>query len=180
MKNFQANLLIVLALALCVLCAFQWHLQTVQRNAIETQNQMLFQKNADIQGFTNSIATLNQQVIQIDARMTELKTVAATNEALALAQKAELTRWQLIGAGWTNEIAQYKTGVETLSTKLNEAYTGIKAQNTTITNLLTQRDDFVKKYNDEVKDRNDIVAKYNELAKQVEKLQAAGGDGTNK
>jgi hypothetical protein len=117
--------------------------------------------------------------VQMEARITELKTAAATNETLIIAQRAELTRWQFINAGLANEIVQYKTGVESLSAKLKEAYTGINAQNTTITNLLTQRDDFVKKYNDEVKERNDIVAKYNELAKQVEKLQA-GGDSTNK
>ncbi len=180
MKNFQANLLVVLALALCGLCAFQWHIQTVQRNEIETQNQMLFQKNSDIQGFTNSIATLNQQVMQMDARITELKTAAATNEQLAISQKAEIARWQFISAGLTNEITQYKTGVDMLQVKLKEAYAGISEQNVAFTNLLAQREEFVKKYNDEVKDRNDIVAKYNDLAKQVEKLQAAASDSSNK
>jgi chromosome segregation ATPase len=180
MKNFQANLLVIFALALCGLCAFQWHIQTLQRNEIETQNQMLFQKNSDIQGFTNSIATLNQQVMQMDARITELKTSAATNEQLAIAQKAEITRLNFIGGGLTNQIAQYKTGVDTLQAKLKEAYAGISEQNTAITNLVAQREEFVKKYNDSVKDRNDVVAKYNELAKQVEKLQAAASDSSNK
>ena len=36
MKHFQSNLLIVLALALCGLCAFQWYEQTVQRDEITT------------------------------------------------------------------------------------------------------------------------------------------------
>ena len=39
--------------------------------------------------------------------------------------------------------------------------------------LVAQRDEFVKKFNDEVKDRNEIVNKYNELVRQVEKNQAA-------
>ena len=38
--------------------------------------------------------------------------------------------------------------------------------------LVAQRDEFVKKYNDEVQDRNNVVAKYNDLARQMEKLQA--------
>jgi len=39
--------------------------------------------------------------------------------------------------------------------------------------LVDQRDEFVKKFNDEVKDRNEVVNKYNELVRQVEKNQAA-------
>jgi len=55
---------------------------------------------------------------------------------------------------------------------LKEAYTGIEQQNETITNLVSQRDDVVKKFNDEVKDRNDVVAKYNDLVKQVQTQQS--------
>ena len=64
--------------------------------------------------------------------------------------------------------------MDTLEAKLKEAYAGIEKQNETITNLVAQRDDFVKKFNDEVKDRNDVVAKYNELAEQVKKQQGGG------
>ncbi len=62
----------------------------------------------------------------------------------------------------TNEIAQYKAGVDALEAKLKEAYAGIDKQNAAISNLVAQRNDLVQKYNDEVKDRNDVVAKYNE------------------
>jgi uncharacterized coiled-coil DUF342 family protein len=55
---------------------------------------------------------------------------------------------------------------------LKEAYEGIARQNESLTNLVAQRDEFVKKFNDSVNDRNDIVAKYNELAAQIEKLQS--------
>jgi chromosome segregation ATPase len=172
MKNFQANLLIVLALALCGLCAFQWYEQTLQRNEITTMNGILYDKNVAIQDATNSIATLNHQVAQMDARLTEIKAAAATNAKLVVSQKAEIVQFQFTSANLTNEIAQYRTAVDTLESKLKEAYSGIAQQNETITNLVAQRDDFVKKINDEVKDRNDIVAKYNDLVKQVQQLQS--------
>lgn len=174
MKNFQANLLVVLALALCGLCVFQWYEQTLQRNEITTMNGMLYEKNIAIQDATNSIATLNHQIAQMDARITEIKAAAATNEQLVVSQKAEIAQLQFTGANLTNELAQYKTAVDTLTAKLKEAYAGIEQQNTTITNLVAQRDDFVKKLNDEVKDRNDVVAKYNDLASQMQKLQNGG------
>ena len=175
MKNFQQNLLIGLALALCGLCAFQWYEQTIQRNEITTLNGMAYDKNVAIQAATNSIATLNHQIEQLDASLTEIKAVAVTNEQLVAVQKLELTRLQRVGANLTNEIAQYQAAVDTLQSKLKDAYAGIRQQNETITNLIAQCDDLVKKFNDSVKDRNDVVAKYNELAAQIQKLQQGGG-----
>ena len=174
MKNFQQTLLIALALALCGLCAFQWHEQTLQRDEITTMNGILYYKNIAIQDATNSLATLTHQVGQMDARLTEIKAAAATNEQLVVSQKAEIFRLQFAVANLTNEIAQYKAAVDTLQAKLKEAYAGINQQNGTITNLVGQRDELVKKFNDSVKDRNDIVAKYNDLISQMQRPQ--GGE----
>ena len=168
MKNFQVNLFIVLALGLCGLCAWQWYEQTVQRTEIQTLNQLVYDRDASIQNYTNSIATLNHQINVMDASLTEMKAAAATNEQLVISQKAEITQLQFPNQNFTNEIAQYKTAVNTLEAKLKDAYAGIDKQNAAITNLVAQRNDLVQKYNDEVKDRNDIVAKYNDLAKQVQ------------
>ena len=172
MKNFQQNLLIILALALCGLCAWQWYEQTIQRDEIGTLNGIVYQKNADIQNDTNSIAVLNHQIEQMDARITEIKSAAATNEQLVVSQKREISRLEFNNLNLTNEVNQYKQVVETLQSKLKDAYADIGKQNGTITNLVAQRDDFVKKFNDSVKDRNDFVAKYNELVGQVQKQQS--------
>jgi len=168
MKNFQVNLFILLALGLCGLCARQWYEQTVQRDEIQTLNQMVYDRNAAIQGYTNSIATLNHQVNQMDASLAEIKAAAATNDQLIISQKAEIAQLQFANNNFTNEIAQYKTAVDALEAKLTDAYAGIGKQNEAITNLVAQRNDLVQKYNDEVKDRNDVVEKYNELAKQIQ------------
>jgi chromosome segregation ATPase len=107
----------------------------------------------------------------MDASLTEMRATAATNEQLIISQKAQIVQLQFANENATNEIAQYKAGVDALEAKLKEAYAGIDKQNVAISNLVTQRNDLVQKYNDEVKDRNDIVEKYNELAKQIEKQQ---------
>ena len=172
MKNLQVNLFILLALGLCGLCARQWYEQTVQRDEIQTLDQMVYDRNAAIQGYTNSIATLNHQVNQMDASLTEMKADAATNEQLVISQKAQIEQLQFQNENFTNEIAQYKDAVSTLESKLKDAYAGIEKQNESITNLVAQRDDFVKKYNDEVKERNDVVDKYNDLVKQVQQQQS--------
>jgi chromosome segregation ATPase len=176
MKHFQVNLLIVLALALCGLCARQWYEQTIQRNEIQALDQLVYDRNAAIQGYTNSIATLNHQVNRMDARLTEIKAAAATHEQLVISQKAEIAQLQFANGNLTNEIAQYKQAVDALESKLKEVYAGIDRQNEAITNLVAQRNDLVRKYNDEVKDRNDVVAKYNELVKQIQ----SGGKSADK
>ena len=174
MKNFQQNLLLILALGLCVLCVYQWYEQAMQRKEIEGLGQAAFEKSVLIRDYTNSIATMNHQIAEMDAHLAELKETAKTNEQVILSQKRELNRLEATSEALTNEIAQYKQAVDSLTVRLKEAYDGIKKQDDAIKELVAQRDEFVKKYNDEVKDRNDIVTKYNELAEQVKKLQGGG------
>jgi len=172
MKNFQVNLFVVLALGLCGLCVFQWYEQTVQRTTIQSLNRMVYDRDAAIQNYTNSLATLDQQVDQMDSSLTKMKAEAATNQQLIASQRAKIEQLQFANENFTNEIVQYKAGVNALEAKLKEAYADIDKQNAAITNLVAQRNGLIQKYNDEVKDRNNIVAKYNDLAKQVEKQQS--------
>jgi chromosome segregation ATPase len=171
MKNFQQNLLIVLALGLCGLCAWQWYAQTVQRDTIQDLNKLVYDRNAEIQGYTNSIATLNAKVSDMDVHMTALKATVVSNEEVMVSQKAQITQLQFEHDNDTNEIAQYKAAVDTLDSRLKDAYGDLEKQNETITNLVSERDGLVEKYDSLATNRNDIVEKYNALVKQVESGQ---------
>lgn len=167
-------MLIVLALGLCGLCAWQWYGQTVQRNQMESMNQLLNQKIAAIQDYTNSIHTLDNQVAQMDAHITELKGTIKTNEDIILNQKRQMNGMEATNEVMSSEIEQYKVGVKKLEDKLKEAFDGIQKQNDAIKVLVSQRDDFVEKLNASIKERNNIVSNYNDLVLRFEKLQ---GDG---
>lgn len=179
MKNFQQNLLIVLALGLCCLCAYQWYGQTLQRNEMQGLNQLIYEKSTAIQGYTNSIKTMDRQIAELDGRITELKGTVKTNDQLILTQKREINKLEATAEGLTNEVTQYKQVVDTLNSKLKEAFDGIKKQNESIKQVVAQRDELVQKLNDSVKDRNNVVSKYNELVGRVEQLQS-GGKSSNK
>jgi len=174
MKNFQQNLLILLALSLCALCVYQWHGQTVQRTEFEKSNQIVYEKTAAIQGYTNSIKTMDHQIAQMGAELAQLRTAAKTNEQLMVFQKGEINKLQATAGGLTNQIGEYKKAVDTLEANLKEAYAGIQKQNESLKELVAQRDEFVKKFNDSVKERNDIVNKYNDLVDRVQKQQSGG------
>jgi uncharacterized coiled-coil DUF342 family protein len=165
MKNFQRNLFIVLAIALCGTCAYQWYLQAVQLNTIEKLNQIIFQKSSDIQGYTNSIKTMDADIDQLHDRIAQLKQAAVSNDQWAITEKREVARLQSASDLMTNELVDYKAAVDSLTNKLTEAYEGEKE-------LVAQRDEFVKKLNDSIKSQNDLTAKYNQLVDRFNKLQA--------
>src|ERR1700722_10757823 len=117
MKNFQQNLLIFLAIALCGLCAYQWYGQTIQRGEVQKLNQTTYDKSVAIRDYTNSIATLSHQISQMDASLTELRNAAKSNADMIAGQKADIGLLNRANEKLTNEIAQYQSAVGTLTNK---------------------------------------------------------------
>jgi hypothetical protein len=87
MKSLQQNLLILVALSLCVLCVYQWYGQTLQRNDIQGLEQTVYVKSAAIQAYTHSIQTMDHQIAEMDVRITQIKAEAKTNADLVVTQR---------------------------------------------------------------------------------------------
>ena len=176
MKNFLQNLLIALAMGLCVLCAWQWYVQTQLHIQGETLQKTIFRQAAEIQGYTNSIKNTDAEVAGLSTRINELKQAAMTNEQAGFEQKREIIRLNKSSEVLSNEIGQYKVIVDKLEAKLKEAAEGIEKQNEAFKKLVAERDDAIQKYNDSIKERNALAEKYNNLVERFNKLQAAGAD----
>ena len=180
MKNFQQNLLILLALALCGLCAWQWYVQTLLHSeGTELQN-TIFKQATEIEDYTNSIKNMNAEIAGLSTRINELKQASMTNDQADSRQKREILRLRSSGGAMSNEIVQYKDMVDKFAAKLKEASDGITKQNDAIKELAAERDNAIRKYNDSVKDRNALAEKYNNLVERFNKLQGAGGTGAPK
>ena len=173
MKNFLQNLLMVLALGLCGLCAWQWSVQTRLHIQGEALQQTLFNQAAAIQGYTNSIKNMDAEIAGLSAHVSELKQTVLTNEQTSLEQKKEILHLRLSSEVMSNEISQYKEIVDKLEAKLKEASDGIVKQNEAIKKLAGERDEAIQKYNDSIKERNALAGKYNDLVEKFNKLQAA-------
>jgi chromosome segregation ATPase len=180
MKNFQQNLLVLLSLGLCGLCAWQWYIQTLLHGQGQELQKTIFQQAGDIQAYTNSIKNMDAEISGLSTRVNELKQAAMSNELVAVQQKHEIFHLQSISEAMSNEIVQYQAAVDKLEAKLKEASAGIEKQNDSIKLLITERDDAIKKYNDSIKERNALVEKYNDLVDRFKKLQAGGASDSAK
>jgi chromosome segregation ATPase len=180
MKNFLQNLLIVLALGLCALCAWQWYIQTRLHLEGESLQQTVFNQAAAIQSYTNSISNMEAEISGLSTHVNELKQTALTNELVASEQKHEILRLHASSEMLSNEIVQYKDAVDKLEAKLKEASDGILKQNDAIKKLADERNGAIQKYNDSMKERNALAEKYNSLVERFNKLQAAGAPDTGK
>ncbi len=180
MKNLHQNLLIFFAIALCGLCVWQWYGQTAEREHVDELTRIIFDKSTAIQTYTNSIATLNSQIAQLDAGLSGMKQFVKTNADTIRDQSRQIHDLDAANAALTKSVAQYRGAFEKTQDRLKEAYAGIEKQNLALKQLAEQRDEFVQKYNDSVKQRNEVVKQYNDLVAQVEKIQAAAAKNSGR
>jgi uncharacterized phage infection (PIP) family protein YhgE len=184
MKSFQQNLLMALAFALCGLCAWQWHFQTVQRGWLADKNREINQRETAIEGYTNSLNKMNQQFTRMDQTIAglndDLKQSLKTNGEFIILQKRQIARLGASNDTLLSDMAQYTNAVAALQSSLDTAYDGIKKQNAVVEQLAAQRDEFIQKYtnmvnkyNDTVSQYNDLVGKYTNVVDRLNKLQSA-------
>lgn len=191
MKSFQQNLLIALAFALCGLCAWQWHFQTVQRGWLADKNREISQRDSAIQGYTNSLDRTSREITRMDQTIAglndDLKQALKTNGEAIILQKREIARLGASNDTLLGDVAQYTNAVAALQSNLDTAYDGIKKQNTALEQLAAQRDEFIQKYtnmvsqyNDTVNQYNGLVGKYTNVVNRLNDLQSASTNSRKK
>jgi chromosome segregation ATPase len=191
MKYFQQNLLIALAFALCGLCAWQWHFQTVQRGWLADKNREISRNDTAIQGYTNSLDRMSQQITRMDQTIAglndDLRQALRTNGEWIILQKREIARLGASNDTLLTDVAQYTNAVAALQSNLDTAYDGIKKQNAALEQLAAQRDEFIQKYtnmvsqyNDTVTQYNGLVGKYTNVVNRLNDLQTATNNSRKK
>ena len=156
----------IFALSLCGLCTWQWYSQVLERKEMNAIAQTNYDETVAIQGYTNTISTMDHQIAQMDARITELRDAIKSNNVEIAGLREENNRLSV-------RVDQYSNAVEAAQSQVKLANETILQQNESVKGLVAERDEYVKRLNDSIKERNDIVTKYNELVKQLEAMQAA-------
>ena len=163
MKSALQNLLVGCALGLCALCVWQWHIQVRQYRELTTLAQTIANQAAAIQHSTNSLAVLDLQIAQQDTQLRQLRNMTTTQHAELAALRGETNRL-------TSSLLQAHAAA---AAQIQQANATIHQQNESLKNMVTQRDDFVKRLNEVIQDRNAVVTKYNDLAKRLAESPAA-------
>jgi len=180
-KTPLANLVLVLALALCGLCAFQW----VRESRLRTEVVSLQETNQVQAQSLVSAETLarryESEIARLDSRVKELKQIEQTNSVTIASLKISLKHSEEEAELLRKQVANYKEAVDRQNesiTKQNAIITqqnvSIKEQNENLKRLAEERNELVGTLNARTKEFNDVVAKYNDLVKQVEQLQNKG------
>ena len=164
MKHPLQSLLIVFAIGLCGLCTWQWYGQMRQQNQLNALAQTNYDQTVSIQGYTNSINTMDHEIAQLDARLTELRDGVKSNIAVIFALRKDNNRL-------TSLTDQYSNTVVVLAVRIKQADDIIRRQNENMKNIVQERDEYVNRLNQSIKDRNAIVTQYNALVKQIEATQ---------
>jgi len=173
MKNPLQTLLMLLALALCGFCTWQWYGQVLQRKEMTELAQANYDQAMAIQGYTNSINRMDGQIGQLDVRISELRDTIKSNNVVIFGLREENGRLNL-------QTDQYSNALVTLHVQIQQANESIVRQNEALKSLVAERDEFVNRLNETIKERNEIVGKFNDLVKRVEEMQAAQSNKTQK
>ena len=177
MKKILPTLLITTSLALCVLCAIQWIREAKHWQTIEQQDKDIFERDKTLQSYTNQVAIMDRHIAGMETDIDNLKSTVKTNNQQILTLTRDLSRSDYQRTNLMAELEQYKVAFEEATNKLADAYetikTNVKDANEAIQKVVKERDDYVTRLNESIKDRNDVVKQYNDLVEQVKKQQEA-------
>jgi chromosome segregation ATPase len=160
------TVLIVLALGLCGLCAFQWVRETklrVRVDELQAERQKLNDEKASVEAQGRRF---QEEIQRVERERAELfKTTQTNNEALVKA-RAELAKASLDAERFRKTADAYKEGFDKANESIRQQNEGLLKMKADITKVLAERNQAVEKYNELVKLYDEAVQKLNDLVQK--------------
>jgi chromosome segregation ATPase len=175
MNKILPNLLIIFALGLCGLSAFQWNRETRLHADRQTLQDKLTARDENIQSLQATIKRIESDVARLETVKTELTDTVKSNRLEIDGLKKNLYRTEKEGDALREQITAYKTAVEKQNESLKRQNEIITELNGRMKELAEERNGFVEKYNKLAKDYNQVVKEYNELAEKITNALPAQG-----
>lgn len=167
MKNGLQNLLIALALALCGLCAWQWHREAKLRQEIQRLTDSVQDHRERIQGLEGTLKRSEEEVKRLESLRVELVENLKSNRAHIAQLTKDLARTEEELEKSARKIEDYKRALDTANQSIIKQNEDIKRQNEEVKKLVEERNDAVVKYNKLVAEFNDLAKKWNALQEQL-------------
>ncbi len=167
------SLLIVLALGLCGLVAYQWYRDADLRQQLAErgkQMQAMNEQKHEIEVTGKRVEEELKRVEQLKERLTEQD---KTNKVELSRSKRDLAEANLKLERATKQGDAYKVAYEKMATDIKAQNESMKKLNEAYLNVVNVQKDTVEKYKKLATDCEDLNARYNKLFEQAEKLQQA-------
>ena len=167
------SLLIVLALGLCGLVAYQGYRDADLRKQLAErgkQMQAMNEQKHEIEVTGKRVEEELKRVEQLKERLTEQD---KTNKVELSRTKRDLAEANLKLERATKQGDAYKVAYEKMATDIKAQNESMKKLNEAYLNVVNVQKDTVEKYKKLATDCEDLNARYNKLFEQAEKLQQA-------
>jgi len=163
------NLLILFALALCVLIAFQWHREAKSVRMVQSLTDTLHGRDEAIQSLNGTLKQHEAEILRLDALKNQLNDSLKTNKALMGKLTADLQKSDLEGERLGKEVEAYKEALDKANASIKQQNENMASQNEEMKKLAADRNEVVLKLNKVTEEYNNLVKKWNELVEQVGK-----------
>ncbi len=177
--SVAVTLLVVLALGLCGLCAFQWVRETRLRHRVEALEgdkvKMVEEKiAAESQG-----QRFQQEIQRVETERAELFRTVESHNAQVATLKAEASVAKQEVDRLVKQVAALKEALDRVNANTERANEQISRLNTDLRRLADERNKAVERFNELAARRNEELKRYNELVTQwnaqQEAIKKAGG-----
>lgn len=151
MKPVPSSVLIVLLLALCGLCAWQWHRESQLRTLHHAALAQVIQLSTQRDELETRVKAADAEILRLTGALAELR---ANSVAKPLHEDALAANTQM-----RETLGKQNTAIQEQNDRLAEANTAILQANENLKKVAAERDALAKKV-------NDVTALYNALAKK--------------
>ncbi|MSU57184.1 MAG: hypothetical protein EXS35_03205 [Pedosphaera sp.] len=166
MKNPLQTLLIVLALSLCALCVYQWHVEAGLRTNIQKREDVQHDLKESIQALQADVKRNNEEIKRLDGLKNELTETVKSNKTQIAKMMKDLEKGDLEVEKGLKIIEAHKAALAQANEAIKKQNEDVKKQNEDMKKLSDDRNEAVVKY-------NKLITEFNELAQKWNDAQAA-------
>ena len=169
MKNFLQNLLILFALSLCVLIAFQWVRETHLRANVQSLTDTVHDKTEAILNLQATIRRDEEEIKRLDGIKNQLTQTVKSNDVQIASLTKDLDKVKSDLEKQERQSEAYKTALDKANENIIRQNEDIKSQNEQLKKLAEERNEAVVKFNKMVTNFNELAQKWNKLQEDLAK-----------
>lgn len=167
MKKLLANLLMVVALALCVIITVQWVREARLRQQLQGASDSLHDRTESLRDLQEQLKRSEAEVQRLEKLRGELLDKSNTNAFVTLELRKQLDRAKADAEAQGRSAERYKAALQQANKNIAKQNESIHQQNDELKKLAQDRNETVAKYNKLANDFDDLAKKWNDQQQEL-------------